>query len=546
MFSRALQPQSQPSKDLNISSSDFFDQLQSKNLESLENFFSDPNLKIWQFRDENNYTALHRTVFANDYELTTFVLESLKKRLGFGGSSTLEKFVNEKTNEGMTALHYAVCNGNIKMITLLKSYGATFELITNLGKNAMHMAAESNQCSMIIYLLYNEGQDIFSVDENGSTPLHWACYSGAEESVNFLLSLHANINAQDKEKFTPLHLAVLANKPKIVENLLHKGADKNIMNNKNELPRDIANKNHYVKISYLLENKEYNPLCTLEAPPIEVESSDIYKKIIFMMIIIPEIIIFILILPFMENIDHTFVNFSVFGLTLIFYFVLLIKEPGYCKNLELIREGGGGNILKLLVDKGEDLKEYCPYCCVKNDKNIKHCIICNKCVLKLSHHCFWINKCIGKKNLIIYILFLFFSYSYAFHSLFICFYLCCDTVNIPYVRSFPPVWFNIGMDRGPRILGAALVGLFSFFISFPLYFLFMIELFKSCGLLGVNKNNKKNNKNIDLNDNNKEIKNDVEERLIENNEGDEIKKDIKIPEEEFPIGDNRESNNIIT
>ena len=541
MFSRALPTQNQPSKDIIISSSEFFDNLESKNLENLEKFFSDHNLKIWQFRDENNYTALHRTVFSNDIKLTNFILENLKKRLGFGANNILEKYVNEKTNNGITSLHYAVCNGNIKMVKLLKNYGANFEIITNLGKNIMHMAAENNQPSMIIYLLYNEGQDIFSIDENGSTPLHWACYSGAEESVNLLLSLNSDINAKDKEKFTPLHLSVLANKPKIVKYLLQKGANKNILNNKNELPIDIAKKNHYIKIIYLLENKEYNPLCTLEEPPNEIKQNNIYKKIIFFMIIIPEIIIFILILPFIENVYHTFVNLGFFGLTLIFYFLLLIIEPGYCKNLELLKKGK--NLLKLLVEKGENLKEYCPYCCIKNKENIKHCIICNKCVFKLSHHCFWINKCIGKKNLIIYMLFLFFSYNYAFHSFFICVYLCVDTVNIPYKKIFPPVWFNIRMDRGPRVLGAALDGLFSLFVSFPLFFLFMIELFKKCGLLGI-KSNLNNNKINDL-----EINDDIEEKLIDNNEENGMKNDINFPDEKFSIGFNRPSNisnNIVT
>ena len=80
----------------------------------------------------------------------------------------------------------------------------------------MHMAAEGNQPSMMIYLITKEHQSSQSVDENGSTPLHWACYAGAEESVNFLLNLDANIDAQDKEKLTPLHLAVLGGREKIV------------------------------------------------------------------------------------------------------------------------------------------------------------------------------------------------------------------------------------------------------------------------------------------------------------------------------------------
>ena len=59
-------------------------------------------------------------------------------------------------------------------------------------------------------------KEINSVDENGSTPLHWACYSGSYEAVNYLISLNVNINALDKEKFTPLHLAVSNNRETIV------------------------------------------------------------------------------------------------------------------------------------------------------------------------------------------------------------------------------------------------------------------------------------------------------------------------------------------
>ena len=155
-------------------------------------------------------------------------------------NQTLENFINAKNKEGFTALHYAVSNGNIKIVQLLKKFGANLEAVTNNGKNIMHLAAESNQPTMLIYLLLNEAQDISSVDENGSTPLHWACYYGAEESVNYLLSLNVDINAQDKEKFTPLHLSVSNNSLKIVRLLLQKGADKNIVNNYNELPIDIA------------------------------------------------------------------------------------------------------------------------------------------------------------------------------------------------------------------------------------------------------------------------------------------------------------------
>ena len=52
--------------------------------------------------------------------------------------------------------------------------------------------------------------NIESVDELMSTPLHWACYNGAEESILYLLSWEVPLNLQDKEGLTPLHLAVLS------------------------------------------------------------------------------------------------------------------------------------------------------------------------------------------------------------------------------------------------------------------------------------------------------------------------------------------------
>jgi len=128
-----------------------------------------------------------------------------------GANQKLANFINEKNKEGITALHYAVSNGNIKMVQMLKQFGANLEAITNIGKNIMHIAAGSNQPSMLIYFFLNEAQDITSIDENGSTPLHWACYYNAIESANYLMSLNVDVNAQDKEKFTPLHLAVSNN-----------------------------------------------------------------------------------------------------------------------------------------------------------------------------------------------------------------------------------------------------------------------------------------------------------------------------------------------
>ncbi len=41
-----------------------------------------------------------------------------------------------------------------------------------------------------------------------STPLHWACYSAAENAVCYLAAWVKNLNMKDSEGYTPLHLTV--------------------------------------------------------------------------------------------------------------------------------------------------------------------------------------------------------------------------------------------------------------------------------------------------------------------------------------------------
>jgi palmitoyltransferase len=554
---------------LNLNTIEILDLINNDEIQKIKSYLSDPNNRIWEIKDENGCTALHRSCFKNNYELTSLIINEAKKGLGLGSDYKIENFINEKTNEGFTALHYAASNGNIKIVELLKKYGARIESVTKIGKNILHISAESNQPSMLIYTIVNEPLDIFSVDENGSTPLHWACYSGAEESVKYLLSLKANINALDREKYTPLHLAVTNNKEKIVRLLLQNGADKNIVNEKNELPIDIARKRNYTSIINLLLDKEYNPLFTLDYPTTYIQPKDIYKKIVLLMIIIPEIVIIFLVLPLLENVIHSFANLGTFLLCLLTYIIIIFKNPGYQKNIKLIKDCQGEDNykpLKKLIERKVDLKNYCPICYVENnDNNIAHCFICNKCVLELSHHCFWFNKCIGKKNKAAYISFIFFSFIYTFHSIFICLNLLIDKVYFPYSKIFPPDFLNFPIDRGFRVVGAAIVIVFSFFVSFPLFILFMIEMFKSCGLLGkkrkkeidlINENDDDNEKNEfekenikkplinnKNNKNNNVIDEEENEKIIDNSENENINNNkVDIPNENFPIVDGRPSN----
>jgi palmitoyltransferase len=140
------------------------------------------------------------------------MIDELRIRLGIDSIKEIKTWVNEKTAEGHSALHYAAYKGNIEIINKLIENGADPEISNNSGLNVLHMAAQGNQPNALIYFFKKYSLDIHSVDDKGSTPLHWACYSGSEVYVQFLLSLNANVNARDRDGLTSLHLAVNSGK----------------------------------------------------------------------------------------------------------------------------------------------------------------------------------------------------------------------------------------------------------------------------------------------------------------------------------------------
>ena len=428
-----------------------------------------------------------RSVFNSDIETTEIIIKEAKRRLGMGKGDALAKFINDKNNDGLTALHFAANKGNIPLLKLLIDNGANVDAVTNLGKNVMHMAAEGNQPSMIIYLITEEHQSSQCVDESGSTPLHWACYAGAEEAVNFLLNLNVDINEQDKEKLTPLHLATNEGRENIVLKLLQKNADKDLANKKGELPIDIARKKNYKNIERILSEDDFNPLCSIKTPNYYIQPKDIYKKFIILMIIIPEVVNYLFILPYLEGNHHTFISIISFFLSLLFYFIFIAKDPGYKKNSKIEKDANGKYPLILKINEGVDVRNYCPKCFIQKANNIKHCFICDKCVEDFSHHCFWINKCIAKKNRGLYFVFVLFTLIYANHTLYICLELLWDDINLPYETKLLHLYiFN--QQKGFRVLGASAAGIFALITGLPLWFLLLIEIFKTCGLFGKKKN----------------------------------------------------------
>jgi ankyrin repeat protein len=76
------------------------------------------------------------------------------------------------------------------------------------------------------------------IDNRGSTPLHWACYSKSEFALSYLLAMNPYLEKQDQAGFTPLHLAIKSvvelKSTRPVRALLLKGASREATNFKGE------------------------------------------------------------------------------------------------------------------------------------------------------------------------------------------------------------------------------------------------------------------------------------------------------------------------
>ena len=95
--------------------------------------------------------------------------------------------------------------------------------------------------------------DINYQDENGFTPLHYACDEGNLKIVEILLNSKCDTNIQNNQKETPLHLASKRGYYDISKKLVENGASINIYNSDKNSPLHYACMYNYVElVNYFL------------------------------------------------------------------------------------------------------------------------------------------------------------------------------------------------------------------------------------------------------------------------------------------------------
>ncbi|XP_048247931.1 uncharacterized protein LOC124114938 [Haliotis rufescens] len=134
-----------------------------------------------------------------------------------------EANVDDKSENGTTALLLASINGHESVAALLIKCGASITAEDNDGGTALHQACVNGHES-VAALLIKCGASITAEDNDGGTALHLACVNGHESVAALLIKSGASITAEDKDGWTALHMACQNGHESVAALLIKNGA----------------------------------------------------------------------------------------------------------------------------------------------------------------------------------------------------------------------------------------------------------------------------------------------------------------------------------
>ncbi len=381
---------------ITLNESTFFEALRSSNKLIIKKFLKS-NIEIWNFTESEdmNNTALHIAAMGNLSNILKFILlEIIESNSSF--NTILTTWFNRPNIKGDLPIHYLSFKGNIEIIKLLTKYNLNLNIGINTknkqGNNVLHYAAQGNQPITFIYFLHKGNLNPEEENIDGSTPLHWACFSGTELCQSYIMKYIKNINKQDKDGLTALHLAIISENTYMVKELLKSGANKNIKDNKARTPLDLAIEKEKDQMIELLKSDIICSLVILRNPVSKLEKSSFNIIVYVFSNLLSLVHMLIFLLPFFNSPYILFIYLTLLLFNTILYSYLLYLDPGEKKNNDK-------DALYKFILEDKYIADFCPKCSAKIISGIKHCNICNTCVDTHDHHCYWINKCVGKGNI---------------------------------------------------------------------------------------------------------------------------------------------------
>ncbi|KAK5986761.1 hypothetical protein GCK32_006878 [Trichostrongylus colubriformis] len=352
-------------------------------------------------------------------------------------------------------LHWAARVGHVSSSALLIKAGAVGNVRDTQGYTPIHLAVQSNQPTLVAYLLekFDYCKDI--TDNSGMTPAMWAAYrTFGMFPMRLIVQSGADLNAHEHlSGNTALHIATQERNYCSIRELLSGYADVTRRNKQQETPLDIARNMRNQKLIDMIEDAakaqgllphswcdivpwkkirhyggfflpgallgltallffslHYGIAAFILLTAILVSQCfirfDIYSttsSLVPVGICVAEPVCMIITWCFYEHL------FAPWWLQIIFFIVMLIlfgsllrvvfSDPGVIpRNLKTHSD---------FVEAVENCQRvnYCFTCWVDKPQGAKHCSVCDRCVKDFDHHCPWLHQCVSIRNLRLFLVF---------------------------------------------------------------------------------------------------------------------------------------------
>jgi len=213
------------------------------------------------------YTPLHASAKLGDVAMCELLIS-------YGAD------VNLKTPSNLSPLHLAILENHYSAVECLIRRGANLKMRDSGTKETPMLLACSLGNLKIVRLLDSSGASLYDVDEDGNTCLHLACENGHAEALEYLISrissstqdnLHGNnhvngnnnVNSANNGKIgiatrnkvrnrTALHCAAISGHVGCCRELLLAGADVNVEDSVRRTPLHYASSKGYANVVELL------------------------------------------------------------------------------------------------------------------------------------------------------------------------------------------------------------------------------------------------------------------------------------------------------
>jgi serine/threonine-protein phosphatase 6 regulatory ankyrin repeat subunit B len=169
--------------------------------------------------DSSERTPLFLAIYSRN-------LETVKCLLDAGG--------NINASPKWPAMYTAAYYGRTSIVEELLSRGFDREIWEACGNNNWTPLHGGYDTAPVLKLLLDAGANVNAVNSDGKTALHLASYEEITASVKLLVEHNADLSIADQNGSTALHEAV--DKAEIVEVLLDKGTEVDVLNNEGQTP----------------------------------------------------------------------------------------------------------------------------------------------------------------------------------------------------------------------------------------------------------------------------------------------------------------------